>query len=372
MQYFPADGCIIDRNARKKPPWGMKGRFIHMKKLSSILSIAAATIVLFAGCGSKYADSAPTKGYDMNTSEAASMGWYDEEAADDIAWDEPAESAEMSWDVDVPMTEPEAPVENIDADTVKASERKIIKNRTISVETLEYDSFIKELEVKVSAYGGYIENSTQNGNSYYGKAMRSANYTIRIPAERFDEFTSLIGDMGTVTYSYEYIDDITAKYVDTEARIASLRAEQESFLKLMERAETVEDILKIQSYLTDVNYQIESYTTQLNSYKSLVSYSTLRLDITEVERLTPPAAKPGVFDRISQNISDNLYNIGEGFKDMFVGIVSSAPYLGIYAVVILVIVIIVRLIIRKVKKSSILASEPAKPNAENPENNESK
>lgn len=372
MQYFPADSCIIDRNARKKPPWGTKGRFIHMKKLSSILSIAAATIVLFAGCGSKYADSAPTEGYDMNTSEAASMGWYDEEAADDIAWDEPVESAEMSWDVDVPMTEPEAPVENIDADTVKASERKIIKNRTISVETLEYDSFIKELELKVSAYGGYIENSTQNGNSYYGKAMRSANYTIRIPAERFDEFTSLIGDMGTVTYSYEYIDDITAKYVDTEARIASLRAEQESFLKLMERAETVEDILKIQSYLTDVNYQIESYTTQLNSYKSLVSYSTLRLDITEVERLTPPAAKPGVFDRISQNISDNLYNIGEGFKDMFVGVVSSAPYLGILAVVIIVMVIIIKLIIRKVKKSSILASEPAKPTAENPESKESK
>ena len=178
--------------------------------------------------------------------------------------------------------------------------------------------------------------------------------------------------MGTVTYTHEYIDDVTAKYVDTEARIASLRAEQESFLKLMERAETVEEILQIQSYLTDVNYQIESYTAQLNTYKSLVSYSTLRLDITEVERLTPPAAKPGVFDRISQNISDNLYNIGEGFKDMFVGIVSSAPYLAMYAVVIVIIVIIVRLIIRKVKKSSMFASEPAKPAAENPENKESK
>ncbi len=340
-----------------------------MKKLSSILLIAVATIVLFAGCSSagKYADSAPVQAGDMMNSASADMGWYDD--AEDIMWeDEVVESA-----MDMPAAEPmDAPTESIDADNVKASERKIVKNRTISVETLEYDKFIKELETKVTAYGGYIENSTQNGNSYYGKAMRSANYTIRIPAERFDEFTSLIGDMATITYSYEYLDDITAKYVDTEARIASLRAEQESFLKLMERAETVEEILKIQSYLTDVNYQIESYTAQLNSYKSLVSYSTLHLDVSEVERITPPAAKPGVFERISQNISDNLYNIGEGFKDMFVGIVSSAPYLAMYAVVIVIIVIIVRLIIRKVKKSSMFAAEQQKPASENPESPENK
>ena len=359
----------------------MKGRFIHMKKLSSIILIAVAAVVLFAGCSSagKYADNAPVQAGDMMiNASSADMGWYDEAVDDmwdepDVMWDEPVESVETEGYMpaaEEPM-EP-SPTENIDADTIKASQRKIIKNRNLSVETLEYDNFIKELEVKVTEYGGYIENSTQNGNSYYGKAMRSANYTIRIPAERFDEFTTLIGDMGTVTYSYEYIDDITAKYVDTETRLASLRAEQESFLKLMERAETVEEILKIQSYLTDVNYQIESYTAQLNSYKSLVSYSTLRLDVSEVERLTPPAAKPGVFERISQNISDNLYSIGEGFKDMFVGIVSSAPYLGIFAVVIIVIVIVIKLIIRKVKKSSVFANEPQKPAAENPENKESK
>ncbi len=351
-----------------------------MKKLSSIILIAVATVVLFAGCSSpsKLTDGAPTQAGDMMMNSAsADMGWYDEAVDDmwdepDVMWDEPVESVETEGYMPAAEEPMEAPVENIDADTLKASQRKIIKNRNLSVETLEYDNFIKELEVKVSEYGGYIENSTQNGNSYYGKAMRSANYTIRIPAERFDEFTTLIGDMGTVTYSYEYIDDITAKYVDTEARLASLRAEQESFLKLMERAETVEEILKIQSYLTDVNYQIESYTAQLNSYKSLVSYSTLRLDVSEVERLTPPTAKPGVFERISQNISDNLYSIGEGFKDMFVGVVSSAPYLGILAVVIIVIVIVIKLIIRKVKKSSMFASEPAKPASENPESPENK
>lgn len=341
-----------------------------MKKLTSIILIALATVVLFVGCssGAKYYDSAaPTEGFDMNTSAAAGdMGWFDEDVSDDVMWDAPVESAEEF------MPEYEAPVENIDADALKASQRKIIKNRQLSVETLEFDAFVKELETKVSAYGGYIENSTQNGNSYYGKAMRSANYTIRIPAERFDEFTSLIGDMGTVTYSYEYIDDITAKYVDTEARLASLKAEQESFLKLMDRAETVEEILKIQSYLTDVNYQIESFTAQLNSYKSLVSYSTLNLDICEVERLTPPAAKPGVFERISQNISDNLYDISEGAKDMFVGVVSSAPYLGILAVIVIIAVIIIKLIIRKIKKSSVYAAEPQKPDSGSPESKESK
>ena len=120
----------------------------------------------------------------------------------------------------------------------------------------------------------------------------------------------------------------------------------------MDKAETIEDILNIQSYLTDVNYKIESYTAQLNSYKSLVSYSTLRLDVCEVERITPVStARPGVFERIKTNLSENLYNIGEGAKNLFVGIVSSSPYLGILAVISAVVLFIVLKVRKKAKKA---------------------
>lgn len=338
-----------------------------MKKTLALLFSLIFTLSVFTGCGSS---SGLTNGFAVDNnksydSSAPEYGWTDdwipEEApVEDVAYDMPmTEPMEPSA---VPKA-PSASGGNADADSIEQSQRKIIKNKTMNVETLEFDTLISELSTRITAYGGYIQNSTQNGNSYGRKGLRSASYTIRIPAQRFDEFTTELGTLATVTYTYEYIDDITAAYVDTEARLSALRAEQESFLKLMEKAETVEEILSIQNYLTNVNYQIESYTAQLNSYKSLVSYSTLKLEISEVERIsTVPVAKPGVFERIKQGLSDNLYDIGEGFKDLFVGIVSALPYLLMLVVVILVAVLIVKRILRsnsKKQPADVPAAKPA-------------
>lgn len=353
-----------------------------MKKSLSIIAIFVTCTILLCSCGSSYSSDSNYSGdksYISNsTAESDFMYW---DFADDMDYEEPDEAY---WNTaSVPMAPMEKPAAanpatsggNVDADALKQSQRKIIKNKELSIETLEYDTFTSELQRKVNEFGGYIENSTQNGNRYYHNGLRSSNYTIRIPAERFDEFTSIIGDMATITYTYEYIDDITTKYVDTEARLAALKAERDSFIKLMDKAETIEDILKIQEYLTDVNYQIESYTAQLNTYKSLVSYSTLRLDVSEVERITPQVtARPGVFERIKTNLSENLYNISEGAKDLFVGIVSSSPYLGMLAVIVVIIIIIVKHSKKKAKKAqaefyAMYANQNASANQNNANSN---
>lgn len=341
-----------------------------MKKTLALLLSVVFTLAALTGCGKSaglndIGFAADNKSYD---SSAPEYGWAEdwdmaETPVEDIAYDAPmAKPMEPSA---VPNA-PSASGGNVDADTLEQSQRKIIKNKTMNVETLEFDTLINDLSTRVTAYGGYIQNSTQHGNSYGRKGLRSASYTIRIPAQRFEEFTTELGNLATITYTYEYIDDITASYVDTEARLSALRAEQESFLKLMERAETVEEILNIQNYLTNVNYQIESYTAQLNSYKSLVSYSTLNLEIAEVERIsTVPVAKPGVFERIRQGLSDNMYDIGEGFKDMFVGVVSALPYLVILAVIVLAVILIIKLIGRSMKKKA--QAQEAKPETEKTE-----
>ena len=308
-------------------------------KIKRIITAAVALLfsaVILCSC----ADSSEVSDKSYNQSASGVTGWIDKE------------TVEIAEDSVAYPSSPMLPEESVTSDSPEAdalSERKIIKNKDMSVETIDFDSFTTELSQKVSEYGGYVQDSTMSLNSYYESSLRSANYTLRIPADRFEEFTSLIGDMATVTYSYEYVDDVTSSYVDIEARLASLRAEQESFLKLMEQAQTVDEILQIQSYLTDVNYQIESFTAQLKSYDSLIAYSTLRLSVQEVKRISESVAQLGVFERIGQNLSENLSDIGNGFKNFFVGIVSSLPYLIIYGVVIAIIVVIIRAIIRKNK-----------------------
>lgn len=317
-----------------------------MKRTLSIIIALMTVLVMFTGCGSvtKSYNGAYDMAVTMVESESAgdyNYGWVVEDSIEEeVSMESPSYGTSNSAD------------KNPDTDSYAESERKIIKYRTVELETTEFDEFISEFERSVSSFGGYVQNSSQYGSAYATYSTRTANYVVRIPAERFDAFVTEVGNMGNVTYSTEYIDDVTAAYVDTEARIAALKAQQEAYLKLMEKAETIEDILKIQNYLTEVTYELESYTAKLNSYKSKISYSTLTLNVSEVVRITKTTEKKTVWQRISSNLSDNLYDIGEDFKDFFVDAVSALPYIGVALVFILVIGLILLLIVKKIKKAS--------------------
>lgn len=315
-----------------------------MKRTLSIIIALMTVLVMFTGCGSSaLKNGAMFDAAAPETSMGADFdyGWVVEDVVEEeVSMESPSYGTSNSAD------------KNPDTDSYAESERKIIKYRTVELETTEFDEFISEFERSVSSFGGYVQNSSQYGSAYATYSTRTANYVVRIPAERFDAFVTEVGNMGNVTYSTEYIDDVTAAYVDTEARIAALKAQQEAYLKLMEKAETIEDILKIQNYLTEVTYELESYTAKLNSYKSKISYSTLTLNVSEVVRITKTTEKKTVWQRISSNLSDNLYDIGEDFKDFFVDAVSALPYIGVALVFILVIGLILLLIVKKIKKSS--------------------
>lgn len=313
-----------------------------MKKVLAIILATVLTAFLYCSCGStdnKYFSDSMESNYDDGY-----YGWADE------AYDAPMEVAaeEVNFSasaVAAPAAPKPAGGSNSSNSVPETSDEKIIKNGNLSLETLEFDKFISELEASVSNLGGYVENNETYGSVGY----RYASYTVRIPSQSYSTFIKAVGDMGTVISINESVSNVTLQYIDIEARLSALTAERDSFRKLMDRAETIEEILQIQGYLTDVNYQIESYTSQLNSLKNKVSYSTVRLNINEVERVTPPAPKT-VGERISAQLSENLYNISEGSKDFAVWFVSSLPYLAIYAVIIAIAVVIGRNISKSRKK----------------------
>ncbi len=317
-----------------------------MKRTLNIFVALIMVLCIFTGCASNMdvgmnkSDMAITEGYDG--------GWFDA-PAEDMEW---IVEDDVVYD-EMEMESPMAPdSSNPSADEVKQSDRKIIKNKSMDVQTTDLDAFISELKKQVSAMGGYVENSSNYKSS--------ADFTVRIPADNYDAFSTVVGNLGTVTFENEYIDDVTSQYIDIEARLTALRSEQESYLRLMERAETVEEILQIQSYLSNVNYQIESYTAQLNAMKSKISYSTIRLSIVEVVRVADVTEKPTVWQRITSRLSNNLYDIGEDVTDFFVDVVSSLPYIAIWAIFILIAIVIVKICVKKHKNKKASLANQAK------------
>ncbi len=209
--------------------------------------------------------------------------------------------------------------------------RKLIREASLTVETKTYDDFVAQLEQQLATYGAYVQNAETNGNAERGN--RWAYYTIRVPADRYDTLLSSVSSLGNVTYKSENIQDVTMAYTDTEAKIRALKVEEETLLGILAKCENVADVITVQSRISEVQYQLDSYNSTLRQYDNLISYCTIDLIIDEVERVSIPVAEKTVGQRIREDLADNCEDIIEDAKDFAVWFVSSLPYFGIWLVI---------------------------------------
>ncbi len=323
------------------------------KRVWKLLTVAMVSVMLLTGCGSDMA-AKNEAAMDMNmmtgTSSNAGGAMFDgfEYFAD---MDMKAEAEEMA---------PEAPQaqapekgnsasDNAADAQVNTATRKLIRRVYLSTETKEFDDFVAFVNGQTTTYGGYIENSDVSGTSYNAyHHNRRASIVIRVPAKHLDAFIAQIGNMANITSKNESSEDVTLSYIETESRIASLEIQRDKLLEWMEDAETVEELIKLEERLSEVRYQLEYYGGILRNYDNLVEFSTITLDIREVERMTIQEPDT-VGDRIGKGLSDNLYEIAESFKNFIVWFVTSLPYLLIWAVIIVAAVLVIRVIAKKAK-----------------------
>ncbi len=219
-------------------------------------------------------------------------------------------------------------------------DRKIIETFKMNIETKDFDSFMRALDEQISSLGGYIESSVTYNNNRKDTFLRSAELTVRIPKDKCSGFTDFIAKESNITFKEMNTEDVTLNYVDTQSRISALTAQKDSLEKLLAAAENVSDIMAISNELTDVIYELESYQSQLRTLDNQVDYSTLALNISEVERTTA-AEKQGLWQEIGKNLSDNFADVWHGLQRFFVFLISSIPYLLVLAVIGVIVAMII-------------------------------
>ncbi len=243
------------------------------------------------------------------------------------------------------------------ADSVKES-RKIIETITYSVQTKNFDDFVTKLETYAVSVGGYIENSDVSGNSYDDVSSRYATYTFRIPSDKVDEFVSTVSENSTVTNRTVNTEDVTLEYVDVESRIKALKTEKNALEDLLASATSTKEIMEIRDMLTDVIYEIETYESRLRTLDNLVDYTTITVDIDEVEH--PVVVKEQTtWQRIGTNLANNCRSLWNFLVEVFVFIVSASPILLFVAVIVIVVVVIIKRIAKKSQQKRL--ENPPKP-----------
>lgn len=226
--------------------------------------------------------------------------------------------------------------------TALPENRKWVITVNMDAETEDLDGLMAGLDAEINALAGYVEDQeVYNGSSYASRRHRNANLTIRIPADRVEEFTAAVSGIANVVSTNVSRDDITLQYVDTESRVTALNTEETRLLELLAQAETMSDLLEIEARLSDVRYELESYSSRLRVYDNQVDYATIYLFISEVQEYTPVAEKT-VWERIRDGFKSSIEGVTEGFVDFFVWIIANSPYLLLWAVVIAVVILILK------------------------------
>ena len=328
----------------------MNGNTTKRSRLQSFSLIMMLAVIMTA-CGSG-------KISNENKTEAAPAAMAEEYAYDLAAYDGGVafNSAASAGAIEYEMAEETYAQGEGGQSTVAAPEtsRKLIKTVNISAETEDFDTLVPGLQKQVETLGGYIESiSVYDVGSYYVEdtmqKQRCANLTARVPKEKLDGFLLQVGEQTNVTSRSENVEDVTLRYVDLESHKKALLTEQERLLALMEKAESVEDIITIEGRLSEVRYQLESMESQLRTYDNQIDYSTVYLSIEEVRKYSAPQTAT-VWQRIGNGFMKSLENIGFGIRDFAIGFVIDIPYIVFWGVLIAVAVIVFRILWKTWKK----------------------
>lgn len=233
--------------------------------------------------------------------------------------------------------------------TQQTTQQKIIQTFDFSVETMEFDKAISDLEKTTYELGGYIEKSSSYGNQSKYYDNRYATYVLRIPVESSNQFTEYVATNLIVLEKQVGTKDVTSQYIDIQSRLTALRTEKTVLENLLANATSMSDLLSIQSQLTDVIYEIENYESKIRTYDNLISYTTVNIRIDEV--VEPTIVKElTVWEKISEGFGENFDDVVNDFTNLFVWFLSSIPKLVIFVVFNGTIFLIVRAIVKKNKK----------------------
>lgn len=236
---------------------------------------------------------------------------------------------------------------NQDSDAGKVSEensggnylqetRKLIRRVQMTLQTTEFDNTINRINAKIDEVGGYVQSSQISGRSYNDKGNRNSYIVARIPSEKLQQFLDASESFGNITNKSENVEDVTMQYTDTESRKKSLQIEFDRLLALIDRAEKLEDIIKLEERLSQVRYQMDSLTAQLKVLENQVSYSTISLEVSEVKLLTS-SEKNGLLERIRSGFMNSIYSLFTSLENLIIGFAVAVPYLIILAVIIVLV-----------------------------------
>jgi hypothetical protein len=309
---------------------------VNIKKLLPLI----ITATLLSGCGS-------TANYSQSTADSSSTVTSSSTYKTGIA------SSSSSYDTDAVEVAEEADDEALDStqtqdlDSMTLLEEKLVYYCNIDIETLDYDTTISSIKDTIKKYNGVIQSENETDSSYnwyyedYQKTSGTMNdyIEVRVPSANYEAFVNELDGVGKITSKSTSVDNISQKYYDTTTQIEALQIQEKNLLEMLDKCETIDDMITVEERLSEVQYQLNNLQTTKRYMDIDVAYSYVNISVAEVmeyHNTQAPVKKNTFQDRLKNTINST----GKGFLAFLEGllflIIRLFPYLIIIAIICLI------------------------------------
>lgn len=292
-----------------------------MNKKKVIIALMVSSL-LFTGCSSSGGGYSYDDATNVATADMVGGADYGEST---YAYDDATEaSAEKSLDAS--------------NTTQKEFGDKLVYTCNMSMETLVYDDTVDEVKKKIVESNGIIQSEEEYDDDYnwyysdYEKtnATRNIMFTVRVPSEKYDSFLESLEGSGKIVSKSSSVDNISKQYYDTESIIKSLEIQEDRLLTMMEEAETIQDMISVETRLTEVQTELNRYHTSLASMQTDVDYSTVYISIREVYEYSPDIHTNTFLERLGNAFSDSWSGFKNAIEGVLFFVIIAVPQLVIY------------------------------------------
>jgi hypothetical protein len=190
-------------------------------------------------------------------------------------------------------------------------DRKIVKTGYITLEVEDIAETMDEVAEMADELNGYVVSSYKHE---YERGV-SGYIAIRVPSEKFDEAFERLRQLAiAVPYETTTAKDVTEEYVDLEAQLGNLLATEAQYLALLDKAENVEEMLKVQKELSKVRGEIEQIEGRMKYLEQTSETSLIEVDLEETRGFAEPWSASAAF----QSAVRGLTTFGRGLATVLI------------------------------------------------------
>jgi len=210
--------------------------------------------------------------------------------------------------------------EGVASDVVQADAPKIIHKADLQLRVANCAETQKKIEALAAAESGFLESSTLEENS--------AEIVLRVPSARFAAVRGRLRELALrVREDSVSAADVSKQYIDREARLRNLRAEEQQFLDIMKKAHTVPDVLAVTKELSQVRSEIETADAEFRHLRDQIEMAQITVKLSSES----PAAGWSFGGSVKSAFGDLVESLGS-FGDFLIWLIVNLPVIALWVV----------------------------------------